>query len=417
MIDPESGVIGSLILDPVPILPIIRAKLTAEDFSLSINKDIFIAACKLSDEAKVLDVITIRNEAKTSTEYITELMTSTPTAAHIEAYINGLIKASMKRRLMNLSDDILTKLDENENPQDVCVYLQEESTKIAESQSTNDLISSVDACTEFYNYLNDISGTGKLPFVSTGYSLLDYILGGGLFEEGLYYVGARPGCGKTTLAIQIAEKVAKTDKAVMFMSLEMSKTQITAKRVAIDTGINYTKVLKCDLNDEEYRKVSESCAKLSKNPFVINRKPGASVDDIAFLAHQVKNLGLIVIDYLQLIRHKPGTKLYERVTDTSNRLKELSRSLGVPILCLAQLNREVEGRNNNKPRASDFRDSGAIEQDADGILLLHRDMDNLPNDDITPVELTCTVGKNRHGKMGELRFNFYLSSGRMYPLT
>ena len=124
-------------------------------------------------------------------------------------------------------------------------------------------------------------------------------------------------------------------------------------------------------------------------------------------------MGLVVVDYLGLIRNSAGKSLYEKATDTSNNLKRLARTLGVPIICLAQLNREVEGRCG-KPRISDLRDSGAIEQDADGILLLHRNMEDIPENDYTPTKLICTVGKNRHGKTGEMRFQFFLSSGRIF---
>ena len=203
----------------------------------------------------------------------------------------------------------------------------------------------------------------------------------------------------------------------MFMTLEMSKEQITAKRIAVDAGVPYDNVFNGKLSPEEFSKVTAACSKLSEYPLEINRKPSASVSDIAFFAHQVKGLGLIVIDYLGLIQQERGKSLYEKVTETSNSLKRLARSLNVPILCLAQLNRESEGRLNKKPRVSDLRDSGAIEQDADGILLLYRDMENQPEDGIMPADLGCIVGKNRHGKTGEVPFLFYLPTGRIYSVN
>ena len=194
----------------------------------------------------------------------------------------------------------------------------------------------------------------------------------------------------------------------------MPKEQITAKRVAVHAGLNYEKVLTGELEPSEWKKVTDSCAVLSDYPLTINRKPSATVDEIGFMARRVKNLGFVVIDYLGLIENNNGRSQYEKITDTSKRLKRLALTLGVPILCLAQLNREVEGRNTNKPRVSDLRDSGAIEQDADGILLLHRDLEDASDDPSVPTELTCTIGKNRHGRIGEVKFMFFLSSGRIY---
>lgn len=414
MIDFETGVIGSLLLAPEPVLPLIRAKLTADDFSIAINQDIFRAACKLADQEKTVDPVTIREATKVTSEYLVELMQLTPTAANVEAYIRGMTEQVMKRKLAELSDTVIERLAEGDNPQEVCTYTQEQVEKIAEGRAASDLISSHDACMDFYEYLERIAEGKVKPYVSSGYKALDDVLGGGFVNEGLYILAARPGCGKTTLAIQIADKIANAGKPVLFVSLEMSSLQITAKRVATETRIGYTSIVTGELGEKQIGWVADACGKLSERPLEINRRPGASVDDIAFMARQVKGLSFIVIDYLGLIRHKPGQSLYAQVSETSNSLKRLARRLGVPILCLAQLNRESEGGAGGKPKASHLRDSGAIEQDADGILLLSRDME--PADDITtPVELLCDVAKNRHGKTGEVRFNFYLTNGGIYP--
>lgn len=413
MIDYETSVIGSLLIDPIPVLPIVRGKLGKEDFTLAINQAVFTAACKLADEDKPVDPVTIKAACGVSSDYLVEMMNNTPTAANIEAYIDGMIEKTMRRRLYELSDSVSQQLTEGGAPQEVCTFIQESAEKIAEQQSASDLISSLDACMDFYGYLSEVGGGKVKPYVPSGYTALDELLGGGFVKEGLYILAARPGCGKTTLAIQMAEKVAKTGKPVLFMSLEMSKRQITAKRVSAFTNIGYTKVITAELTQSENAKVAEACGTLAERPLIINKRAGASVDDIAFLARQVKGLEFIVIDYLGLIRHKGGKSIYEQVTETSNSLKRLARNLGVPILCLAQLNREVESRADGKPRTSDLRDSGAIEQDADGILLLSRDMQ--PQEGMAPAELLCQVGKNRHGRVGEVKFNFYLTNGGIYP--
>ncbi|MDD4510459.1 MAG: DnaB-like helicase C-terminal domain-containing protein, partial [Oscillospiraceae bacterium] len=157
----------------------------------------------------------------------------------------------------------------------------------------------------------------------------------------------------------------------------------------------------------------DTMAEIQNRPILFNRKPTASVSDVLFLARQAKGLGLIVIDYLGILRHEAGRSLYERVTATSGALKRMARAVHVPVLCLAQLNRETEGRTGGKPRLSDLRDSGAIEQDADGVLLLHSpvERDKLAHGE--PLPLFLTAAKNRHGGTGEIGFDFHLQNSRI----
>lgn len=415
----EQSVIGSMLIDSACVNDVL-SKVLEDDFYIQQNKDFFNAIRALHFSGDVVDPVTVLDKMRElgtyqeqSQRYAIELMQVTPTAANVMVYADILKNETMKRRLCEIPAYIQEKLRVGMNPQDVCVYVQDRAKSIAESTASSDLISSLEACSDTYNYLDAI-GEKKRPYVPSGFGDIDRVLGGGFMNEGLYILAARPGCGKTTLALQIAEKVAKAGIPTLFMSLEMSKYQITSKRISIDSGINYTKIITGNITQEEYAPIAESCSALSNRPLTINRKPSATVEDISFLAHQVNNLGFIVIDYLGLIRNNYGTKLYEKVTDTSNRLKGLARQLGVPVLCLAQLNREVEGRQSGRPKISDLRDSGAIEQDADGILLLYRDMDDVPDD--YPADLTCIIGKNRHGRTGEINLKFFLPTGRIYAV-
>ena len=415
----EQAVIGSLLIDPACAIDVL-SRTNADDFYISKNREMFEAIYAMHQKGKTIDPVTVIDQMKrngTYTDdtqgYMLELMQVTPTAAHVMKYVEILNRETMKRDVLTVSQNATMQIHDGENPQNVCSYLQGETEKIADKQIKGDLITSLDACNEFFNYLDGMTESKK-PYVKSGYEQLDFILGGGFANEGLYIIAARPGCGKTTLGLQIADKAAKAGTPTLFMSLEMSRNQITAKRIAVATGLNYNSVIMGEVYGDDCKKIAEACAELSDYPLVINRKPSATVDEIGFLAKQVKGLGLVVVDYLGLIRNNNGKSLYEKTTDTSNNLKRLARTLGVPVICLAQLNREVEGRNNSKPRISDLRDSGAIEQDADGILLLHRDMDNIPQNDYDPTELFCTVGKNRHGRTGEMSFSFFLSSGRIH---
>lgn len=415
----EQSVIGSMLIDPACI-PDVLARVQEEDFYLQPHKDIFNAIRALQFAGEMVDPVTVLERMKesgtyleTSQQYALELMQVTPTAAHVMAYADILNNETMKRRLLEIPDYIAEKISGGMTPQDVCIYVQDKAKMIAESTASSDLVTSLDACSDFYRYLDSL-GEKRRPYVPSGFADIDRVLGGGFMNEGLYILAARPGCGKTTLALQIAEKVAKSGAPTLFMSLEMSNYQITAKRISVESGMNYTKIITGNIARGEHGSIAEACGILSDRPLTINRRASASVDDIGFLAHQIRGLGFVVIDYLGLVRNNYGTKLYEKVTDTSNRLKGLARQLGVPVLCLAQLNREVEGRVSGRPKISDLRDSGAIEQDADGILLLHRNMDDVPDD--VPADLTCIIGKNRHGRTGDVNLKFYLPTGRIYAV-
>ena len=253
---------------------------------------------------------------------------------------------------------------------------------------------------------------GYRAFVETGISDLDRILGGGLIREGLYILAARPGCGKTTLAAALADRMLERGRRVLFVSLEMSRKQLMARRVAADAGrVTAAQILRGELSEEERRAVGESLVKLAKRPLFFNRRTSLNTSEIQFLAKQ-NRADVVIIDYLGLMRHEAGKSLYERVTGTSNQLKRMARGLETPVLCLAQLNREVEGRQNQEPRLSDLRDSGAIEQDADGVLLIHRPAIE-DADEYGPTPMEVTVAKNRHGRTGKIELNWYMRSGRI----
>lgn len=414
----EQAVIGSLLIDPACISDVM-CKTCAEDFYLPSNKDVFEAIHEMHAKGKTIDPVTVLDQMKrngtyteTTQGYLLELMQVTPTAAHVMKYVEILNGETMKRQLYNVTDYIKENIQGGMQAKYICAYAQDKIASIGESKTASDLVDSLTACNDFFNYIDSLADGRKKPYVRSGYSQLDNTIK--FMNGGVYILAARPGIGKTTIALQIADSIAKSGTPTMFVSLEMPKEQITAKRVAVHAGLNYEKVLTGELEQSERKKVTDSCATLSEYPLTINRKPSATVDEIGFMARRVKNLGFVVIDYLGLIDNNNGKSQYEKITDTSKRLKRLALTLNVPILCLAQLNREVEGRNTNKPRVSDLRDSGAIEQDADGILLLHRNLEDVSYDPSVPTELTCTIGKNRHGRTGEVKFMFFLSSGRIF---
>lgn len=255
--------------------------------------------------------------------------------------------------------------------------------------------------------------------VKTQNRQLDAMLGGGLMPSALYILAGRPGCGKTAFALQIADLVAINNKRVLFVSLEMDIEQLQARRIARLTGIPASRMLiERDLTDEEMANVAKTGNALAYTPFYFNGKDRCTVADIRSMARRVPKLNLVVIDYLGLIKPVGGKNKsrYEEVTEISNDLKALARQLKVPILCLAQLNRASELRNTKKPTLADLRDSGAIEQDADAVILLHRY--GLYDEDEKSSELqrvTIDIAKNRHAGTGEFDMAMVMKSGGFRP--
>ena len=395
-----------------------RPLVSRDDFTLAAERAIFEAACRLEDEGKPADVVTILEDARkhgadVSDRYAAELLQITPTAAHAEAYARQVHEEAVRRRLAAVGETLLEDAQDQQKPTAGVIAVTMQALENADTAPQTAMLSTSDALSGFLDYRERLEA-GQAVTVSTGYPGLDKLLGGGMLHQGLYILAARPGCGKTTLGLKLAEQAAKSG-ACLFFSLEMSLEQITARRIAAESGLSIGQLMTGQsLSDDEQAKLANAASVLSTHDFRLNRAPGASVADIAQAAHLTKNLRLVVVDYLGLVRSdERGLSIYERVTKNSAALKALARSLDVPVLCLCQLNRAAEQRADKTPSMADLRDSGAIEQDADAVILLHRPGMYEPGE-VKPWEsqtLTAIVAKNRHGATGKLNFDFWGSSG------
>jgi len=396
----------------------VRPLVSRDDFTLAAERAIFEAACRLEDEGKPADVVTILEDARkhgadVSDRYAAELLQITPTAAHAEAYARQVHEEAVRRRLAAVGETLLEDAQDQQKPTAGVIAVTMQALENADTAPQTAMLSTSDALSGFLDYRERLEA-GQAVTVSTGYPGLDKLLGGGMLHQGLYILAARPGCGKTTLGLKLAEQAAKSG-ACLFFSLEMSLEQITARRIAAESGLSIGQLMTGQsLSDDEQAKLANAASVLSTHDFRLNRAPGASVADIAQAAHLTKNLRLVVVDYLGLVRSdERGLSIYERVTKNSAALKALARSLDVPVLCLCQLNRAAEQRADKTPSMADLRDSGAIEQDADAVILLHRPGMYEPGE-VKPWEsqtLTAIVAKNRHGATGKLNFDFWGSSG------
>lgn len=409
----EYGVIGSILLDE-NCLTDLRSLVRASDFRTSQGKKVFETACRLQDEGKAVDPLTIQGTSGVSQEWLSDVLDITPTAANALHYGALLKKTAQLRDLGDLWDQLTldTRLPEAD-PAKLIGAAQEKLEAVC-GRETEQLISSQDSLLDFYGYRQAMAENAVT--VSSGFPSIDGILGQGFLKSGLYILAARPGVGKTSLGLAMAELASK-QHAVLLVSLEMSTTEITARRLAHASGLGIGAALhNPDLSDEQWSKMGQAATLLAEHKLTINRCTSATVSEIGIMARSCK-AELVVIDYLGLIQYE-GRDLgsYERITKISGDLKRLARSLGVPVLCLAQLNRQSEQRLDKKPMLSDLRDSGAIEQDADGVLLLHRpalhweDAQKPKPWESQPFEVH--IAKNRHGPTGAVTLNWYASNGR-----
>jgi replicative DNA helicase len=247
-------------------------------------------------------------------------------------------------------------------------------------------------------------GSSQSNFVPSRFPLLDKTLGGGFIRGGLYIVGARPAVGKSSFAVNLADTIHGN---VLFVSLEMSPEQITGKRFSRRTGIPTGRLLSGRLSEEEWGKLAQASDILSRSGVYINDRYSLTVSGVQDLAESIPVLQAVIVDYLGLIQPASrGGSAYENTTQISRDLKRLALSLNVPIICLCQLSRSVEGREDKRPRLSDLRDSGAIEQDADAVMFLYRD-DYYKGQAGDSSIVNLNVAKNRHGGLGTIDFQFF----------
>lgn len=410
-ISPDVSLAGSILIDP-RCLDEVRRTITPEMFGDRRCRAIYEAACELSDEGATVDPVTIRSRAaEWDDAFSQQAMEITLTAANVGAYCEALHTEFLRRELLAGIQERADALLAGHDPLGEATELLTLTERIAEGSYDAGVVSAREAAAELLEDLDRVD-EGYRAFVETGISDLDRILGGGLIREGLYILAARPGCGKTTLAAALAERMLERGRRILFISLEMARKQLMARRVAADVGrATAAQILRGELSEEERKAVGESLVKLAKRPLFFNRRASLNTSEIQFLAKQ-NRADVVIIDYLGLMKHDAGKSLYERVTGTSNQLKRMARGLETPVLCLAQLNRGVEGRQNQEPRLSDLRDSGAIEQDADGVLLIHRPAIE-DADEYGPTPMEVTVAKNRHGRTGKIELNWYMRSGRI----
>lgn len=388
----ERAVVASVAINPEKALPVVNKRLVPEDFEDSFSREILSIYQQAHDEGRPMDTILLTNELarRAGSEFgledqIAQLLTQA-TARNVEAYCEEVKRAAQERRY-------LAAISEASGPEDLAAKLAtlktEKGKDVADGFTMGQLIS---------DHYAIAKTDPEASFLRTGLTDLDNALGGGLQKSGLYIIGARPGMGKTTVAINIAENVARNGKAVLFVSLEMSTMQIMAKRVAAAGRISYSGIMSGQLSDGKYHEFLETINEIYERPFYCIDRSVMTVDDIAMTARSIPDVQLIMVDYLGLIRASDESKkLYEQVTEISRDLKALAKRLNIPVIALCQVNRDSTKTKDKRPTLSDLRDSGSIEQDADGVILLHR-ADYYTNRHPKQAVIDLIIAKNRHGE-------------------
>ena len=398
--DAERSLAGCLLVDTEATLKAVKGLVSAADFLGKDASAVFSAACALAFADKPCDPILIQEEAARqgatlSNEYCAGVMRLYVTTANAAETARVIHEAAMQRRAreigLSLADDSLT-------PVEALARLQE-----LLSAQRSKLHSPMEAANAVMDYISAAASGETRPFLPTGYASLDRQLSGGLAAGGLITVAARPGTGKTTAALNIAENVAAAGGRVLYISLEMTEAQLWACRAANLSGLSRSAIYGGRISGEDWPKLNAAFDLLAKRPFYIRDLP-STLEDIEREARCVDGLALVVVDHIGLVKPTERGSRYELMTATAHALKQLALSLRVPILALCQLNRQSEQREGRRPTMADLRDSGAVEEDSDVVCLLFRGAQYLPPKEQPapwePQEIDFILDKNRHGATG-----------------
>lgn len=419
--DAEASILGCILVYPETKEIFSQCNIVESDFKSKAYGIIYSAVMELGDE---ISSVVVKEAVKPKGVTIPDgffkgLMDIAINPNNAEIYAKLLKREAMKRKLYSLSEQLKDDLDTNDDVIQIISDTEQRLQRIESGAILSDLSSPQDACESFVNMRKSIeSGTGIIP---TFFPPLDYILGGGMLRSCLYILAARPGMGKTTLGLQIADNIAKNCGNTLFVSLEMPMEQIQGKRISRVSGIPFDQFMKNELSDKEYSLIVKSLTYFEKIPLYFLPKSSSTVSNIKHVARRIKSLNCIVIDYLQkLAPNNPKASRYEGVTEISGDLKALALELQIPIIALAQLNRENTARTDKRPQLSDLRDSGSIEQDADGVIMIHREdyyemsEKKLRRDEYVPIEIL--VRKNRLSGPCMCTSAFYPAIGKIVEM-
>lgn len=419
-IEAERSVLGAILRDPEQYHAVLdKIRLKSEHFFSDVHKNLFFAMEALEKESKPIDLITVAERIATIPEakdqlspaYLVELTENCPVTENAEYYAEIVINKYFLRRIARTCSDTIKRASGSEGTiAQFIEQIEQELLQIGNEQDVSDgLVSVKDILVPTLEELEDrISLEGSVTGVSTGFFDLDNMTSGWQKSD-LIIMAARPGMGKTALGLNWALNAVKTGKTVAIFTLEMSKQQLIERLLSAEGRIDSTKLRKGDLDDDDQDRLMHAARALNKcgNNLVIDETPGISVSELRSRCRRYQKehgLDFIVIDYLQLMSgslqaQKQGRE--REIGEISMGLKSLAKELGVPVVAMAQLNRGPDARPDKRPKISDLRESGSMEQDADLIVFVYRDDYYNPNSEFAG-KAEILIAKNRHGETGSV---------------
>ena len=410
-VEAEQAVLGSMLID-ARCVPEVIDQLRVDDFYVKQNREIYETIYSMFNYSLTIDPVTVLENMKqngvydenTSRGYLLQLMDTTPTAANVKEYIGILKDKTLLRRVAETAGELTVLIQQGtETGQDVLEAAEQRIYAIRQGRAAQGLTPISQVLLDVYARLEELAASDSaIPGLSTGLTDLDRAISG-LNKSDLILLAARPGMGKTSMALNILlEAGKKSGKNVVFFSLEMSREQLALRLISSECFVDNKKLVTGNLGPEDWEKIMVATESLNRSHILIDDDSTVSVADILAKCRRVDNLGLVIIDYLQLMqsaggRQYSGENRQQVVSDISRALKIMAKELDVPVLCLSQLSRANESRSDKRPMLSDLRESGAIEQDADIVMFLYREGyydKETPNPNLAE----CIIAKNRHGE-------------------
>ena len=422
-LEAEQSLLGSLLIDRNAIIKIVEL-VHKQDFYRDANGKIFETMLELYEMHEPIDLLSLSNRLNEKKllefiggrTYLSSLASMVPTASHVIAYAKIVQKKSTLRRLINAATEISeTAFKDTDDVSRLLDEAEQSLFQVSQRFLTRSFVSIKDVLHEAFDRIDELhKESGKLRGIPTNFNDLDNMLAG-LQKSDLIIVAARPSMGKTTLALDIARQVAVKSKIpVAIFSLEMSKEQLVDRMLCSEANVDLWKMRTGKLSstgeNDDFSRIGHAIGVLSESTIFIDDSAGANILEIRTKARRLQmehGLGLIVIDYLQLMEGRGNENRVQEVSEISRNLKAIARELNVPVIALSQLSRGVEQRDTHIPRLADLRESGSIEQDADVVLFIYRDA--MYKQDISPEKKNISdiiIAKHRNGPTGKIQLFF-----------
>ena len=418
-LEAEQAVLGSMLIDARCVGDVIGA-LRAEDFYSAVNREIYGTVFSMFSFSQAIDPVTVLDKMRVdgvwnddSPGYIRDLMLITPTAANVMEYAAIVRDKALLRALADAGGDISSMAVSGEGGASSILEAAEKRIyALRQGRSMEGLEPIAKVLVGVYEQISNAMKLGSgIPGMTSGLHDLDRFIMG-LNKADLILIASRPGMGKTSIALNIALRAVKTSgRTVAVFSLEMSREQLAMRLLSAEGFIDGKKLQTGRIKQEEWRRLADAAASISAADLLINDDASLTVADMNAQCRRLPNLGLVVVDYIQLMQSASGSRGYmgenrvQIVSEISRMMKVMAKELNVPVICLSQLSRASEGRQNKRPLLSDLRESGAIEQDADIVIGLYRD-DYYNRESETPNIAECIVLKNRRGETGVIEMQW-----------